>query len=57
MIRIHIPQRDEVAPDTPLRLSVAAALTSSDGSMTAWDLHQLASVDTRDAVRSGRQAK
>lgn len=31
----QLPSRDEVRPDTPLRLGVAAALAFPDGSMTA----------------------
>lgn len=34
-MRLSLPPRDEVKPDTPLRLSVAAALAFPDGSMTA----------------------
>lgn len=33
--RLTIPPRDQIGPDTPLRLDVAAALAYPDGSMTA----------------------
>jgi hypothetical protein len=35
-----LPARHEIAPDTPLRLSVAAALAFPDGSMTASGLRR-----------------
>jgi hypothetical protein len=35
-----LPRRDEIKPDTPLRLSVAAALAFPDGSMTASGLRR-----------------
>jgi len=35
-----VPLSDEVKPDTPLRLSVAAALAFPDGSMTASGLRR-----------------
>ena len=35
-----VPNRDEITPDTPLRLSVAAALFFPDGSMTASGLRR-----------------
>jgi hypothetical protein len=39
-MRQSVPTRDEVRPDTPLRLSVAAALAFPDGSMTASGLRR-----------------
>ena len=35
-----IPPRDQVSPDTPLRLGIAAALAFPDGSMTAAGLRR-----------------
>jgi hypothetical protein len=35
MKRIVLPPREQIEPDTPLRLNVAAALVFPDGSMTA----------------------
>jgi hypothetical protein len=35
-----MPSRDQIGPDTPLRLSVAAALAFPDGSMTASGLRR-----------------
>lgn len=35
-----LPNRDEITPDTPLRLSVAAAIAFPDGSMTASGLRR-----------------
>jgi hypothetical protein len=35
-----MPSRDEIGPDTPLRLSVAATLAFPDGSMTASGLRR-----------------
>jgi len=49
MPRTHLPPRDAISPDTPLRLSVAAALAFPDGSMTASGLRREA------AERVGRQ--
>jgi hypothetical protein len=40
MIRINLPRREQINPDTPLRLSVAAALAFPDGSMTASGLRR-----------------
>ena len=40
MARIRLPSRDEIRPDTPLRLSVAAVLVFPDGSMTASGLRR-----------------
>jgi hypothetical protein len=40
MKRTTIPPRDEIRPDTPLRLDVAAALVFPDGSMTASGLRR-----------------
>ena len=34
-MRAEVPGRNEVSPNTPLRLSVAAALAFADGSVTA----------------------
>ena len=31
---MHTPDRDQIGPDTPLRLEVAAAIAFPDGSMT-----------------------
>jgi hypothetical protein len=39
-MRYSIPARDEIKPDTPLRLSVAAALVFPDGSLTASGLRR-----------------
>src|SRR5690349_14226419 len=39
-MRATIPNREEIAPDTPLRLGVAAALAFPDGSMTASGLRR-----------------
>src|SRR5437899_6587138 len=39
-MRCTLPRRDEVTPDTPLRLGVAAALAFPDGSMTASGLRR-----------------
>jgi hypothetical protein len=38
-MRLSLPPRDGVKPDTPLRLTVAAALAFPDGSMTASGRH------------------
>jgi hypothetical protein len=35
IVRAIIPSRDQVHPETPLRLCVAAALAFPDGTMTA----------------------
>ena len=43
-MRCTIPSTDQVGPESPLRLSVAAALAFPDGSMTASGLR-------REAVR------
>jgi hypothetical protein len=40
VMRQSVPARDEVGPDTPLRLSVAAALAFPDGSMSASGLRR-----------------
>src|SRR5215469_17515724 len=40
MVRSRIPSRDEIKPDTPLRLGVAAALAFPDGSMTVAGLRR-----------------
>ena len=40
MVRPKLPLRDEVKPDTPLRLDVAVALAFPDGSMTASGLRR-----------------
>ena len=40
MTRTTLPSRDEIRPDTPLRLGVAAALAFPDGSMTASGLRR-----------------
>src|SRR5262249_28612160 len=40
MMRRRIPNLDQVKPDTPLRLDVAAALAFPDGSMTASGLRR-----------------
>jgi len=34
-MRCTIPSRDQIGPETPLRLSIGAALAFPDGSMTA----------------------
>src|ERR1700736_1777180 len=39
-MRHSIPARDEIKPDTPLRLGIAAALAFPDGSMTASGLRR-----------------
>ena len=39
-----IPPPDQVSPDTPLRLGIAAALAFPDGSMTAAGLRREASM-------------
>jgi hypothetical protein len=39
-MRCAVPSRDEIKPDTPLRLSVAAAMAFPDGSMTASGLRR-----------------
>ena len=39
-MRCTIPSRDQVEPETPLRLSMAAALAFPDGSMTASGLRR-----------------
>src|SRR2546428_12600820 len=39
-MRCTLPRRDEVTPDTPLRLGIAAALAFPDGSMTASGLRR-----------------
>jgi len=36
----YLPERESITPDTPLRLSVAAALAYPDGSMTASGLRR-----------------
>jgi len=38
--KLRVPLSDEVRPDTPLRLSVAATLAFPDGSMTASGLRR-----------------
>jgi hypothetical protein len=38
--RARLPTRDEIAPNTPLRLGVAAALAFPDGSMSASGLRR-----------------
>src|ERR1700758_666662 len=40
MTRSRLPSREEIRPDTPLRLGVAAALAFPDGSMTASGLRR-----------------
>jgi hypothetical protein len=40
MTRATLPPRDAITPDTPLRLSVAAALAFPDGSMTGSGLRR-----------------
>lgn len=40
MTRTTIPPLDEIGPDTPLRLAVAASLAFPDGSMTASSLRR-----------------
>src|SRR5271157_5679076 len=40
MMRTTLPPRDEIRPDTPLRLSVAAAFAFPDGTMTASGLRR-----------------
>jgi hypothetical protein len=40
MPRLSLPPRDEIKPDTPLRLSIAAAVAFPDGSMTASGLRR-----------------
>ena len=40
MKRTTLPSRDEIRPDTPLRLNIAAALAFPDGSMTASGLRR-----------------
>src|SRR5580692_12706748 len=40
MTRSRLPSREEIGPDTPLRLGVAAALAFPDGSMTASGLRR-----------------
>lgn len=39
-MRHAVPARDEVRPDAPLRLAIAAALAFPDGSMTASGLRR-----------------
>ena len=39
-MRLKVPARDQIAPDTPLRLGIAAALAFPDGSMTASGLRR-----------------
>jgi hypothetical protein len=39
-MRCTIPSRDQVDPDTPLRLNVAAVLAFPDGTMTASGLRR-----------------
>jgi len=39
-MRATLPSNDQISPDTPLRLSVAAALAFPDGSMTASGLRR-----------------
>jgi hypothetical protein len=39
-MRIGLPKREEITPDTPLRLAVAAAVAFPDGSMTASGLRR-----------------
>ena len=38
--QMRLPSREQIGPDTPLRLSVAAALAFPDGSMTASGLRR-----------------
>ncbi len=52
-----LPSSHGIAPGTPLRLSVAAAIAFPDGSMTASGLRHLGSADTRDAVPNDRRAQ
>ena len=40
MRQLTIPPRDQIGPDTPLRLAVAAAVFFPDGSMTAAGLRR-----------------
>jgi hypothetical protein len=40
MVRPRLPPRHEVAPDTPLRLLIAATVAFPDGSMTASGLRR-----------------
>jgi hypothetical protein len=40
MRRCEVPSRDEVKPDTPLRLNVATAMAFPDGSITASGLRR-----------------
>jgi hypothetical protein len=40
MLRKPLPNRNDLTPDTPLRLAVAAALAFPDGSMTASGLRR-----------------
>ena len=44
-MRLKVPARDQIAPDTPLRLGIAAALAFPDGSMTASGLRREAAKD------------
>jgi hypothetical protein len=53
--RCAVPARDEVTPDAPLRLNVAAALAFPDSSITASGLDRTA--DTRGALGVGRQRR
>ena len=39
-MRCAVPTVDKISPDTPLRLSVAAAVAFPDGSMTASGLRR-----------------
>jgi len=40
MVKPSLPPRNEIGPDTPLRLSVAAELASPDGFMTVSGLRR-----------------
>jgi hypothetical protein len=50
-----LPSRESITTDTPLRLSVAAALAYPDGSMTASGLRREAK--RADLPSSGRREK
>ena len=40
MMRFKLPARDQIGPDTPLRLNVAATIAFPDGTMTASGLRR-----------------
>ena len=50
-MRLPLPPRDGVRPDTPLRLNVAAALAFPDGSVTASERFEMTRSTALSAVR------